>query len=140
MKTQLEKILLLQKKAIRIICHADYLSHTDPLFKINNILKVSDIYMFNLGSFMYQLAKNDLPNLFRNMFSTNNQYHNYPTRQANSYHLPRTRTIFANKIFTNSGPKFWYSLSSDIRESATIFTFKRKIKTILLNSYNGNIL
>ena len=139
MISQLQKILLLQKKAIRIICHADYLSHTDPLCKTHKILKVNDIYLLNLGIFMYQLTKNELPKLFQNMFSTNNQYHNYPTRQASSYHLPRTRTLFSNKIFTNSGPKFWNSLPSDVRESNTIYTFKRKVKSISLNAYNDNI-
>ena len=137
MITQLQKILLLQKKAIRIICHADYLSHTDPLFKTHSILKINDIYSLNLGVFMYQLTKNELPSVFQNMFSTNNQYHNYPTRQANSYHLPRTRTLFANKIFTTSGPKLWNSLPSDIRDCNTIYTFKRKLKTLSLMTYEN---
>ena len=51
--------------------------HTQtPLFKTHNILKLNDIYLFNLGVFMIQLTKNDLPEVFQNMFSTNNQYHN----------------------------------------------------------------
>ena len=31
-QTLLDKLLLLQKKSLRIICHTAYLSHTDPLF------------------------------------------------------------------------------------------------------------
>ena len=136
--SQIQKILLLQKKAMRIICHSDYRAHTDSLFKGNNILKINDIYSLNLGTFMYQLKKKDLPKVFHNMFTTNNEYHNYPTRQASFYHLPRTRTLFANKIFTNSGPKFWNSLSPEIRETNTVYTFKRKLKAILINDYNNN--
>ena len=137
MATQLQKILLLQKKVMRIICRSDFRAHTDSLFKSNNILKVSDIYTLNLGSFMFQLNKRDLPKVFYNMFNTNNQFHSYPTRQSSFYHLPRTRTLFANKIFTNSGPKFWNSLSSEIRECNTIYTFKRKLKTLLINAYEN---
>ena len=39
-KSEFEKIYLLQKKLIRIICKADFLAHTDPLFKKTNILKL----------------------------------------------------------------------------------------------------
>ena len=38
------KIQTLQKKAIRIICCAKYNSHTDPLFKALNLLKLEDLY------------------------------------------------------------------------------------------------
>ena len=140
MVTQLQKILLLQKKAMRIICHSNYRAHTDFLFKSNRILKVNDIYNLNLGVFMFQLNRKELPKVFYNMFTTNDQYHNYPTRQASFFHLPRTRTLFANKIFTNSGPKFWNSLSPEIRETNTVYTFKRKLKISLLNAYNNNQL
>ena len=43
-QTLLESVLLLQKKVIRIICNAPFLSHTDPLFFENNILKIKDLY------------------------------------------------------------------------------------------------
>ena len=36
------KILQLQKKAIRVVSSAGYISHTEPLFKFYDILKVND--------------------------------------------------------------------------------------------------
>ena len=92
-QTQLHRILLLQKKALRIIFHTHFRSHTDNLFFENNILKVSDIHLFQLGQFMYKLNKDDLPVIFSNMFCKNSSVHDYPTRQRNSYHLPQTRTL-----------------------------------------------
>ena len=41
-------ILQLEKKAIRAVSCAGYISHTKPLFKFYDILKVNDIYKYKL--------------------------------------------------------------------------------------------
>ena len=41
----------LQKKAVRIITNKKYNSHTDPIFKSLNYLKVDDIYEVNVLKF-----------------------------------------------------------------------------------------
>ena len=51
------KILQLQKKAIRAVSCAGYISHTEPLFKLYDILKVNDIYKYKL-LILYYNAKN----------------------------------------------------------------------------------
>ena len=38
------EIFLLQKKAIRIISGANIKSHTEPILKLYNLLKIEDIY------------------------------------------------------------------------------------------------
>ena len=38
--TKLNKIRMLQKKAVRIINNSDYLAHSEPLFKQNILLKI----------------------------------------------------------------------------------------------------
>ena len=47
--TNLKPLVLLQKKCIRIICGADYLDHTDPLFEITKVLnthlKLCKVYL-----------------------------------------------------------------------------------------------
>ena len=54
--TKTDKILGLQKKALRIItlCQS-YTAHTDPIFKTLNILKVNDILKLKLLGFYYKL-------------------------------------------------------------------------------------
>ena len=43
----LDKLLKLQKWAIRTISNSHYKSHTQPLFVKHNILKVNDMYSLN---------------------------------------------------------------------------------------------
>ena len=93
-KYLLDSLFLLQKRAIRIINHAGYLSHTNALFQKNKILKLIDLFGYNLGIFMHKLSSKDLPGVFLQMFIRNNSVHHYPTRQSDAYHLPRTRNSF----------------------------------------------
>src|SRR6218665_829132 len=50
----LKSIHVLQKRAIRIICGAHYLAESTPLFKSLGLLKIHDIYKFQLAILMYQ--------------------------------------------------------------------------------------
>ena len=49
----LNKIILKQKRLIRIINKTDRLSHTSPLFKTCKVLKFNDIYKLELTKFMF---------------------------------------------------------------------------------------
>ena len=133
---QLDKILKIQHRSIRIINHVHFYSNTNSFFHADHVLKVPDIYFLNLGTFMYQLSKNDLPDIFTSTFQRNDLFHNYPTRHSHSFHLPRARTLFSQKSFLYAGPKFWNDLPRDIIESPSLFSFRRKLKQLLLNSYS----
>ena len=135
-KLLLDSLFILQKRAIRIVNHAEYLSHTIDLFRNNKVLKLIDLFNYNVGIFMHKLSTNELPEVFLQMFTRNNSVHNYPTRQHDAYHLPRTRTIFAQKTIMFTGPKYWNDLPQDVRGCLSLYPFKRKLRMHLLNSYS----
>ena len=85
---------------------------------------------------MFQLSKDELPDIFASMFQRNNLIHTYPTRLSASYHLPRTRTLLAQRTIAFEGPRFWNDLPHDMVHSASLNIFKRKLKAMLINSYN----
>ena len=137
-KFLLDTLFLLQKRAIRIINHSSYLSHTNDLFKKSRILKITDLFYFNIGIFMFQFTTGNLPDAFLHMFTRNNSIHNYPTRQHDAFHLPRTRTIFAKKTIMFTGPKYWNELPMKYPyKCITISSFKPKLKHYLLSEYNS---
>ena len=133
-----DKLLLLQKKVLRIIFNCSPFSHTDPLFFENKLLKIRDLYLLQLGQFMYNYNKGLLPSAFSEMFVKNNTFHNYPTRHSGELHLPLLRTISAQNTFFYEGPKFWNSLSNAIKVSPSLNSFKNKLKLFLIQSYNPN--
>ena len=62
----IERVIKLQKKSIRIINNKGYNFHTDPLFKESNILTVGDQYKLNILTFMHEIKNMKLPLSFRN--------------------------------------------------------------------------
>ena len=88
---------------------------------------------------MYKLSTNSLPEIFLQMFRRNRSLHTYPTRQSNAYHLPRTRTIFAQKTIMYIGPSYWNALPTEIIESPSLYTFKSKLKELLFKTYDVNV-
>ena len=60
--TSVKNIFMQQKKAIRAISSAGYNAHTEPLFKLYNVLKVEDIYNYRLLVLYYNIKHNKVPN------------------------------------------------------------------------------
>ena len=96
--SHLHKLGLLQKKAIRIISNTDYLAHSSKLFFNLKLLKLDDIMKFQLGTFMYKLKSNKLPNVIphmfvshSHMFVTNENIHSHNTRNKNGYVISNTK-------------------------------------------------
>ena len=65
-----DRVLKLQKTAIRLLCHTHFYAHTEPLFKKLNVLRVSDLFKQKALNFYYRYCKNELPGYFRDMFAT----------------------------------------------------------------------
>ena len=52
-----------------IICLSGYLSHSEPLFKKLNVLKIDGMFKLQLLTFCFDLINNNLPAYFINMSS-----------------------------------------------------------------------
>ena len=76
-----DRILKLQKKAVRIITLSKYNSHTDPIFKSLKLLKVHDIFVLFQLKFYHKYVNDVIPNYFLNLsLAMNNERHDYNTR------------------------------------------------------------
>ena len=136
-RCQMDRLLLLQKRIMRIICNENWLAHTDQLFYSKKTLKIYDLYNLRLGCIMYQLNQNDLPRALSMLFSKNDSYHRYPTRQSSFYHLPMLRTIYKQKTLAFTGPAFWNSLDLSLKQSPSLFSLKRNLKLKLIKKYEN---
>ena len=136
-KTNLQKIIGLQKKIIRIISRAQFNDHTTPLFEKLKLLKFTDINLHQQSTFMYKSINNIFPTQFNDKFcfQRNSEIHNYNTRSASQIHLPQTRTQKFQFDIRYSGPKYWNSLPTTLQDSLSFYTFSRKVKKKLISSY-----
>ena len=62
-KTNLQRIIILQKRVIRMVNKSYYNAHTEPIFKKLNLLKFPDIHLMHLGQFMFSFKNAILENL-----------------------------------------------------------------------------
>ncbi len=51
--TYTKKLEVMQKKAVRIVGGSKYNDHTSPIFKQLEILKMKDMYILEIGKYMY---------------------------------------------------------------------------------------
>ena len=131
--SNLNRIFLLQKKVTRIISKSAFDAHTEPIFKLLKILKLSDIYRSQICEFMFSFKKGLLPDAFSEMFLLTNQIHHYNTRNSNSFYLFSCRTNIRKFAIRFQGPKLFNSFSTEIQYADSFSQFKSKLKTSLLN-------
>ena len=93
------------------------------------------IHFLQLGQFMYSFSTGNLPTKFDSFFSVNNSIHSYNTRHASFYRLPLCRTNIRQFSISFQGPKFFNTLSSEIKNSLTVMSFEYKLKDFLINNY-----
>ena len=127
-KSNLSRIIILQKKAIRILSKVNFDSHTDP----HVILTFQNIYFSQIGNFMFCFSKGLLPNSFSDMFKLSNQIHSYNTRNSNIFFISHSRTNIRQFSIRFRGPKFFNSLPFDIANCKSIGFFNKKLKKFLL--------
>ena len=94
----LHKVLLLQKRVVRIIHGVPRRTHTEPLFKSLCVLTIDKLHMYTVGLFMYKYHNGWLSHIF-NMFERNSDIHHYNTRQSNLLHVPKCRTNLGKMAF-----------------------------------------
>ena len=59
-KSNLQRIVTLQKRALRIVSNSTYIAHTGPIFKELNLLKFHYIHSFQLVTFMFSFQNSTL--------------------------------------------------------------------------------
>ena len=125
----------LQKRAIRTITNSKYNSHTEPLCKVLNIIKLPDLYKLELYKLYYKIQKEQVPYYFTTVI--NPLTHNYNTRREAVQQLKTTHTfaqhtcIFSMIHLINKSPQI--KLLVTTCHSITSFTIS--IKYYILDSY-----
>ena len=129
----LNRIHILQKRAIRIITKSKPYSHSDPLFKKMKLLTIYDIHKFITCTFMYQYINNTLPKFLENGFVKKKCMYNI--RQNNNLYVPNYKYNVSRCTIKYSGPIMWNNLSNTIKCTKSLPFFKRTYKNHLLKLY-----
>ena len=163
--TTLNKLVILQNKAVRILSGKQYfqiygqepgpLPSSEPLYKKLEILKIHDIFELSISNFVYSTLTMDNPAIFGTWFQYDHEIHDYRTRastnviresyfdvgqaqQSFTLHTKGATNSFGRKMIQVSGPLIWNRIPEDIQKAGTIFTFKKNLKRHIFDQYRGD--
>ena len=123
--SHLEPLVLQQKRIIRIIMDAGFRENTSPLFKRLNLLKIEDIYKYNLLIHMHgQISKGAFGPL-----------HDINTRNRSEPQSVFHRLTLCQHSVSFMGPKLWGQLPANIKEIKNVHSFKRTLKRYVIDQY-----
>ena len=133
------RLIKLQKRAIRVVANAKYNAHTQPLFRKLCLLSINDILKMQDLKFLYKLENENLPAYFiSDMFIRQSHFHNYSTRNINDFRVPRSQHIFALNSPRFRLPQVFNQCPQNVKDK--IFThsysgYTRYIKHCMIENY-----
>jgi len=136
------KVNTLQKKAIRIISHSRYNSHTSIVFKSLNLLKFGDICALHDLKLCYKIENRQSPEFFSQFHSSiardDSTYH-VNTRFSSNIRLPRLKHEFARNSIAYRYSQIYNNMNPALK--AKIYThsmngLKSYFKKVKIDSYS----
>ena len=128
----LDPIVKLQNKCIRTITYSSYLEHTQPLFDSLNILCFHKLVIQRISLMMFKNEVGLVPKPISQLFTKNNEYHDYNTRHSSSLHLSVGRGEAIYRSFSFHGINIWNYLKMHVPIDVSYIRFK-KINYFLFN-------
>ncbi|MEO2220738.1 MAG: reverse transcriptase family protein, partial [Nitrosopumilus sp.] len=151
-KTEMDKILILQKRALRLMTYNDQypiipgpLKPSNPIFSKLHLLKVDDIHKVQVSKFIFKSLNKLTPINFHQWFKFNHNIHSYQTRSnfninnnlnSNNLFVKSVRTVnYGFKQLKVNGPRIWNALPVYIKTEKSLFVFLKKIKEYFILGY-----
>jgi hypothetical protein len=109
-KTNLGKLVVKQKQAIRTVCNVNYRDHTAPLFKKLKVLPLEKLIEFAKIKFMHNFHFKRLPLSFANTWMSNIEKNpERALRNANDLYIPPHRVEIVKRLPLFLFPEAWNS-------------------------------
>ena len=138
------RITAVQKRAIRVVSKAYYVSHTEPRMKKLGLLKLEELYEQQCSTITHDIMNNRAPQAIRNLIKIDKEAppHNLRNHQSDPHHIrpPRTRTKTGANSFSSKGPQIWNLLPNDLKSVNSKSIFKNRLKQHYLKQYSDSIV
>ena len=133
-KTYLNKILLLQKRVLRLMFFADRRDHAIPFFITANILPLSFLYHHSLAVLMHDVNAQKVPPNISKLFQYTCDVHTYNTRSSSSkkFFMNSVNLELRKKSLAIYGSKLWNEIPDPLKKLPKP-VFKRTLTEKLLN-------
>ena len=133
-KTHLKKILVLQKRALRLMYFSEPRAHAVPLFISSKILPLQMLYAEKVSSIMFDVSCMNAPSNICDFFTKANSKHRHETRFSSSgnYYVQTSRLNLNQDSFSRFGAKLWNAIPNEFRQLSK-GAFKKNFHDFLLS-------
>ena len=133
-QSTLQPLLVKQKFIVKCMLFQSYSTPSSPLFSQLGLLKLNEVYKFQICQLIFNQLKNNitiLPNL-----ASLSDIHSHNTRSANKQilYIPFYNSNLGKSSLSYNGTSVWNSIPIEIRNSSTL-KFKRLLKKHFLENY-----
>ena len=131
----INNIQSIQNFACKIITNSKKSDHVTPLLRHLNWLAVREQLQYRDSILAFKCINGIAPQYLTSKFKKRSKIYTRNTRNANTIQMPLFRTAEGQRTFAYRGAKIWNNLNADVRENANLRSFKKTLKSQLLNSF-----
>jgi len=132
--TNLQRLRIKQKEAVRVICNAGYRDHTTPLFKSQKILPLDELIKFSNLKCLHKYTHNRLPLSFPETWVFNRDRNiNRVLRNANDFFVPAHDFATLRRLPLFTFPCLWNE-EEDRKFAPSHVSYCKPLKMSLLAS------
>ena len=116
-KNELDKLRILQKRALRFIFFANRRDHAIPLFLKAKILPIHCLHYKLLAETMHDISNDLVPSNLKEVFLPTAKVHLYNTRSSASknFFIKKSRLEIKRNSFSRFGARLWNELPTKLR-------------------------
>ena len=133
-KTHLQKILVLQKRVLRLMYFSEPRAHAVPLFISSKTLLLQMLYAEKVSSIMFDVSCMNAPSNICDFLTKANSKHKHETRFSSSgnYYVQTSRLNLNQDSFSRFGAKLWNAISNELHRLSK-GAFKKNFHDFLLS-------
>ena len=134
-RTALDRLIKLQKRAVRVVCMAPFLAHTGPLLSECHLLPLASLFPYHCAIFTYKSLHEMFPRTFTTQFNLLIESHPAPRTRNQSLALiriPFFRTSFGQKSLQYQCAKIYNELLYPLQlHDASLYKLKTSLHQLL---------
>ena len=124
-------------KCVRTITFSEYLAPFEPIFQSLNVLNFEKLVVQRIALFMFKYTDGNVPVSVSQLFRTNNENHNFNTRDCARIHAPVDTTEASYRTFGYRGIYIWNQISPKININTSYPCFKNLVNIYIQNNINN---
>ena len=126
--TRLKRLIIIQKRAVRIISGTTSRESTTQIFLRLKIQNPEQIKVIQICEFIFKYKSHALPHTFDGYFQSTAELHRYGVRSAANLRGIPARTNSRKFSIKHAGPVIWNNLPSPIRDANNYHSFKTQLR------------